>query len=100
MQEFLDFDNLESPRQRRARLLAEADARRAVEERVAAEAKERVDHHRDRANARALVREYRNAGVEPPYTNGHGIPTVSLSLLISNGWCIEEIGAERVLVKP
>lgn len=100
MQELLDFDDLESPKQRRERLLLEAEERRQAEARQLAETRARVDAARDRHNARALVREYRRFGVEPPFTNGHGIPTTSLSLLLSNGWRVEEVGGKNVLLRP
>lgn len=59
-----------------------------------------------RANASQLVEQYRAAGVDPPAVDAQGVPTCSLSLLLSTGWRVEEheneVGGEvrRVLTRP
>lgn len=99
-QEFLDFDDIESPKARRARLLAEAEVRRQEEERVLAETRARSTKLTLRANESFLKAEFANAGVEPPVVDDRGVPTASLSMLLSLGWRIEVMGRDRTLVKP
>lgn len=48
-----------------------------------------------RENTRRFVmQEYVNAGVEPLEVDAEGCPTVSLSLLLTMGWTIEDFGRE------
>ncbi len=74
---------------------------RKVEEAGAAIRKVRADELSHRANLSVLFDEYRRAGVSAPFVTADGIPTVSLSLLISLGWSIQNLGIEgATLVSP
>lgn len=59
-----------------------------------------------RANAAQLVEQYLAAGVDPPAVDANGVPTCSLSLLLTTGWRIAEIENEaggevrRTLERP
>lgn len=53
-----------------------------------------------RANESFLNHEYSSAGVTPPWTNGNGVPTVSLSLLKQMGWRVENYSGQATLVEP
>ncbi len=53
-----------------------------------------------KASEVAIVREYQHAGVEPLQTNGAGVPTCSLALLLRMGWVIEDTPIGRTLVAP
>lgn len=99
-----DFDDVVPPdlfaKQRREDMLRKAEQLRAAEERAAAEAKARVDATSRRANESFLLAEYERAGVAPPIIDENGMPTVSLSMLLWQGWQIEQAGDERTMVRP
>jgi len=52
------------------------------------------------AGRRELLAEYRAAGVEPPSFDDDGMPRVSLALLRTLGWRVEEINRAKILVAP
>lgn len=79
---------------RRMEVLAQQERERE-EERAA-----RADANKRASNVRALMAEYERAGVEPPFTNGDGVPTCSLSLLLQIGWSIEQLGDSVTLIQP
>lgn len=99
-----DFDDVIPPdlfaKQRREDMLREAAQREEAEKRAAAESKARVDATTRRANESFLLAEYERSGVSPPIVGENGLPTVSLSMLLWQGWRIEQIGEERTLVRP
>jgi hypothetical protein len=74
--------------------LAEHDAA------AAAERKRKADDLTKRANGTVALAEYRAAGVESPSVDGDGAPRVSLSLLLSIGWTVEDVDGARELVAP
>lgn len=94
----IDYEAMD--RQRRDRIVAENEARQLQESKAAAEAKVRVDAMSARSNVGLLLNEYLVAGVEPPFTNGDGIPTVSLSMLRWQGWTVERVGEVNTLIMP
>ena len=71
--------------------MAELDEQETKRE---AEARARATEHTMRANKMALIDEYKRAGLEPPATE----MAVSLSLMLSLGWRIEEVEGKRSLV--
>lgn len=82
------------------------ERRRQHEERVKRE-DEQAERQRQAAtrrsfqiNARQLVAEYAAAGVSPPRVDFDGVPTVSLSMLLSLGWRVECVSGENKLVEP
>lgn len=67
----------------------------------AAERKARADDLTARANASVLILEYAAQRVRPPLTDGHGVPTVSLPMLLQLGWTIQRVGdGLGVLLRP
>lgn len=97
------FDQDEAKRRREARAEMIENGRRREEMLNAQEARQRASAKESmlRASAAAIVREYEHAGVEPPKTNGDGVPTCSLSLLLDLGWRIENLGyGVKTLVAP
>lgn len=86
------FDQVDEE-DRRARVEA-AERRnaevRAQEERAEAARRASSKIFSMRANAAQLVEQYVAAGVRPPIVDLDGVPTVSLSLLLTTGWRIEE----------
>lgn len=97
------FDRAEAA-DRRARIEAsrEANAARLEQEEIQnAQRKIKADALTIRARDSVLIHEYASQGLTPPFTNGEGVPTVSLALLRQMGWTVEEeFGGRRVLVKP
>lgn len=96
------FDHAEETL-RRESLDAARERNKILDAQVAQEKAERqakADALSRRANQSVLVTEYVRAGVDPISVNDDGIPTVSLSFLISIGWTIEDFGGRRTLVKP
>lgn len=96
------FDRAEA-QERRARIEAaradnEVMARHEAEQEALRKENARVNMQR--ANEALLVHEYERAGVEPLATNGRGVPTVSLALLRSFGWTIEQVGERNMLIAP
>lgn len=92
------FDREEAESRRRVRdesLVSAAEQERGHQQRDAA-LKARVVEFTRQANERAIMAEYAHAGVEPrPGT------LVSLTLLLSLGWRVEEDGrGVRTLVQP
>jgi hypothetical protein len=68
---------------------------------AAAERKAKADDLTARANASVLIHEYAAQGVRPPLTDGHGVPTVSLAMLLQLGWTIQRVGEGLgVLLRP
>ena len=61
----------------------------AIETKQRAETKARADEFSMAANRAHVLGEYLGRGVEPPFTDEQGNPTVSLSLLMQMGWRIE-----------
>lgn len=86
--------------ERLAKAKAANEAARVAEAKAAAEAKARVDATTQRANVSFRRAEFERAGVAPPFTDGAGNPTTSLSLLLQMGWEIKQLGEDRVLVRP
>lgn len=97
---FLDHIDAQVEFERRQKMIAAGKAQAEHDERRAREAKARVDALTQRSNVSFRLHEYAAAGVAPPFTDGHGNPTVSLSLLLQQGWEVKDLGGERVLVKP
>lgn len=99
--DFLDDADYEAmDRERLAEAKRRNDLAAELELREAAEIKARVDARSHSANDRLRIAEYANLGVTPPYTNGNGVPTVSLGLLMQQGWRIEEISGMNKLIQP
>lgn len=98
--DFIDQIDSQVEFERRKKMVADAEAQMERDAEKAREAKARVDATTLRANESFLLAEYERAGVAPPFTNGRGVPTVSLSLLLSQGWRVESFGDERILVRP
>lgn len=99
-----DFDIFERAETDERRARAEAarkdhEAFEQYERDQAALRKIAADATTRRSNESALLGEYRRAGVQPPFTNGAGIPTVSLSMLSRMGWKIEVLDGEMRLVR-
>lgn len=96
------FDRAEA-QERRARIdAARADHEVMARHEAEQEAVRKESAHLNslRANDMLLRHEYERAGVEPLKTNGSGVPTVSLSLLRSMGWTIEQVGERNMLIAP
>jgi hypothetical protein len=74
--------------------LLKHDANQAVLRKI------KADDTSRRANESFLKFEYSNAGLVPPWTDGNGIPTVSLSTLKWMGWKIENYSGQATLVAP
>jgi hypothetical protein len=96
-----ELDNLFAPeeakrrRDDRAAMIERNVERSAREAEIEAKRRQRAREFLAETNERTRLAEYRKAGVEPPqYTR------VSLGLLLSLGWTIEEVEGRRVLVKP
>lgn len=98
--DFLDEIDRQEDKERRDRMVLAAQAEMRAQAEKAQEARARVDATTRRANESFLKAEYERAGVAPPFTDGRGVPTVSLSLLRSQGWRVEAFGDEKVLVRP
>lgn len=105
--EFDMIDNAvsQTEHERRQRMITEGEKalaeERAEEAKRAAKATARTLDN----NRRQLLAEYERAGVEPPFVDENGKPTMSLSMLLRLGWSIkqisiEHVGDERVLLKP
>lgn len=96
------FDRQEAA-ERRARIeQSQADHAAMLKheaEQAAARKIKAVDLSR-RANESFLNHEYSSNGVTPPWTNGSGVPTVSLSLLKWMGWRVENYSGQATLVEP
>lgn len=86
--------------ERRRVALQEAQARIAQDEKAAAERAQKDTERTLRFNRVLLLREYEIAGVRPPFTDEDGSPRVSLTLLRSFGWEVQNISGENVLVAP
>ena len=87
------------------RMRAEVARRNAEQDARDAEGKERrrerVKDVTIKANEAVLISEYQRAGVTPPYVDSNGVPTVSLSLLLSRGWeIVPDRDQTHVLVAP
>lgn len=101
-----DIDSLFDREEAQERRRVTAVDREVASERLAqmqaqdAEMKKRARESMRGTSAAFVVREYRNAGVEPPSVDPSGNPTCSLSLLKKMGWRIEEFAGEKVLVAP
>ena len=98
--DFLDAIDSQVEMERRLKMVAAAKESMEQDAEATRQAMARATETTKRANESFLKAEYERAGVEPPFTNGRGIPTVSLSLLISQGWRVQNLGDERVLVRP
>lgn len=96
-----DLDDLsQADELRRKRILEEAERFEKIEAAAEAERRAKATARAMETNRRQTIAEYQAAGVEPPNVDENGRPTVSLSLLLSFGWTIEQIGDRNVLVKP
>lgn len=62
--------------------------------------KVKADDTSRRANESFLNHEYSSHGITPPWTNGAGVPTVSLSLLKWMGWRVENYSGQATLIEP
>lgn len=99
--DFFELESLKEMRAKREQAVRDGEAIAAAEAVEAAAAKARVDALTLRANESFLLAEYQSAGIAPPFTNGRGVPTVSLALLVRQGWRIEQLGDnEMALVRP
>lgn len=68
---------------------------------AAAERKAKADALTARANATVLIHEYAAQGIHPPLTDGRGVPTVSLAMLLQIGWTIQRVGdGLALLLRP
>jgi hypothetical protein len=96
------FDREEAQRRRvladtvRARA-AEIDAEETAKQAIA---KARSTEFTLRNRNDVLCEQYRAAGVEPVHVNSEGVPTVSLTLILSIGWTIQEVDGEKRLFLP
>src|SRR5574337_999474 len=96
-----DLDDLSQADEiRRKRILEEAERLDKIEAKAEAARRARATAWSLETNRRQTIAEYQAAGVEPPNVDETGRPTVSLSLLLSFGWTIEQAGDRNVLVKP
>lgn len=66
----------------------------------AARRKAEADALSSRANVSAMLKEYQQHGVEPPFTKPDGSPKFSLGFLLKIGWDIMRVGEKNVLVSP
>lgn len=98
--DFIDAISAAEDKDRRDRMVVDAQASMRAEAARAKEAKARVDATTRRANESYLRFEYSKAGVDPPFVDGRGVPTVSLSFLLKIGWRVERMGRDAVLVRP
>jgi len=99
--DFLDRIDAQVEFERRQKMIDAGKAQAAIDDERARVAKARTDAMTQRANVSFRLHEYAVAGVAPPFTDGKGNPTVSLSLLLQMGWEIKNLGDDqRVLVKP
>lgn len=88
-------------RKERVKIAEERNAILAQQEAIAsAERKREADALTARANESFRRYEYQRAGVAPPFVDLDGAPTVSLSLLLNQGWRIEQVGQQSTLVRP
>ena len=89
---------------RRKERIAAAEEQNAVRLRQDAEAAAKRQIEADKLTARAnesfLLHEYRSYGIDPPFVDLGGMPTVSLALLLDMGWRVEQVGRESTLVRP
>lgn len=103
MRDEFDMFELEHEKERQARL-EQIKANNIVRERQEAERHAEVMEslwvRTKSSNEQQLLAQYREAGVEPPLVNAEGIPTVSLTLLLSMGWTIGDYLGERKLLRP
>lgn len=99
-QDFFDDMAKRDAAERRAKILREAEARNAAEAAAEAIRQKAATEFALRVNRAQLLREYHQAGVQPPATKPDGTPLVSLRLLQSLGWSIERVGGENILVEP
>lgn len=53
-----------------------------------------------RASKQTILAEYAAAGLAPVYADGFAETVLSLSLLLSLGWRIEEMQERNVLIRP
>ncbi len=96
------FDRAEAA-ERRARMddIKERNAMIAAQDAAAeAERKESARLFSLRANADQIIEQYHAAGVEPVAVNDDGVPFFSLSMLLKNGWTIEEVNGIPKLIAP
>lgn len=96
------FDREEDGRRmaRREEMKRVAAAERAKEEEAAEIRRARATELSRQANKEALLRQYQNAGVAPPAVDAAGCPTCSLTMLLSMGWSVEEVGGRMELLAP
>lgn len=96
-----DRDEAARRRQERAEMIETGQRRQALLDAQDVAAAARVKEFSLKANASFIAREYRAAGVAPPFVNGAGEPTCSLSFLLWEGWRVEDLGlGVRELVAP
>lgn len=93
-----DYEAIDRQRLEEAKRLSAIRERQDAE--AAAESKARVDATSRRAHVSALLGDYQEAGVLPPFTDADGVPTVSLALLKWQGWRIERDGHLVALLPP
>jgi hypothetical protein len=99
------FDMFDREEAQRRRILADTVRERAaaIEAEEAAKqavAKKRSTEFTLRNRDDVLCEQYRAAGVNTVHTNSEGVPTASLSLLLSIGWTIQEMDGEKRLFLP
>jgi hypothetical protein len=91
----------EAWRERRAKLLERSAQIAAQHAEAEAKTRESARLFSLQANADQIRRDYREAGVEPVAVDAAGLPFVSLSMLLKNGWTIADgIDGARELVRP
>jgi hypothetical protein len=99
------FDMFDRDDAQRRRVLADTVRERAAaieaeETEKQAVAKERSTEFTLRNRDDVLCEQYRAAGVNPVHVNSEGVPTASLTLLLSIGWTIHEVDGEKRLFLP
>lgn len=100
------FDANTAAQIRRDRERERAEIAKAVQQENEREAarlagiKQRNDELSKRSNARLRTHEFAAAGVDAPYVDFDGVPTISLSFLLSIGWSIRNVSGMNVLMKP
>lgn len=80
--------------EKRNEVAAKVEAAQRAERKVAADALSR------RANEAVLIHEYASQGLRAPYTDGNGVPTVSLAMLLRLGWTINRSPGTNILMRP
>ncbi len=96
-----DRDEAARRRQQRAEMIEAGQQRQAMMDAQEAAVAARVKESMIRTNASFIAREYSHAGVAPPFVNGAGEPICSLTLLLREGWKVEDLGqGVRALVAP